>query len=405
MKAVQRPYGLRERSTYEEVMQYIKRDNGEFLVPKPDRESTIVEMMSPYLSAWKVEQQAMLAKKQAQIAFWSSDGDPGAAPLPLQAGDDDFKSVPGTIDSMVNGAREAWDNEQRNMYERGAQEVHREAQRHVDRQTEMYQIGTDSGDADMELAQHLSHDLQPVTPPATEEPQSAESLRDAFLHRGRQGALANTLAAGGTMASGALAGLWGGASLAEAVGATVGVAAGTAALPVAAAVGGTLLGAAAIGGLIGGGAGVAQNLEERAGTRIHFVSDSLQNLADRSGTLWANRHGMDPHRIEDVHGRQALGPDRMARPVPELGYDHARHQAVTPMASQALRGAGVGTMPSTIPSAPPRTRRRGGLEQHPIPNFPGGERGHVEYPAIHPRASGPSGGRPPRPGHGNGLGR
>ena len=401
MKTVQRPYGLRERSTYEEVMQYIKRDNGEFLVPKPDRESTIVEMMSPYLSAWKVEQQAMLAKKQAQIAFWSSDGDQGAVPLPIQAGDEDFRSVPGTIDSMVNGAREAWDNEQRDLYDRSAQEVHRAAQRHVDRQAEMYHIGTGSGDADMELAQHLGHDLQPVTPPAREKPQSAESLRDAFLHRGRQGALANTLAAGGTMASGALAGLWGGASLAEAVGATVGVAAGSAAMPVAAAVGGTLLGAAAIGGLIGGGAGVAQNLEERAGTRIHFVSESLQNLADRSGTMWANRHGMDPHRIEDVHGRQALGPDRMVRPeLPgDLGYDHARHQAVTPMASQALRGAGVGTMP---PSAPPRTQRRGGLGQHPIPNFPGGERGPVEYP----RPSGPSGGgRPPRPGHMNGLGR
>ena len=402
MKAVQRPYGLRERSTYEEVVQYIKRDNGEFLVPKPDRDATIVEMMSPYLSAWKVEQQAMMAKKQAQLAFWSNDGNQGAPPLPLQAGDEDFKSVPGTIDSTVTGAREAWDDEQRNLYERGAREVHRAAQHHVERQAEMYQIGTYGGDADMELAQHLGIDLQPVTPPETEAPSEAESLRDAFLHRGRQGALAAAGGAGSASASEAIAGVLGGASLVEAVGATVGVAAGAAAWPVAAAVGGALLTSAAIGGFIGGGAGVAQNLEERAGARIHFVSDNLQNLAARSGTLWANRHGMDPHRIEDVHGRQALGPDRMVRPVPELGYDHARHQAVTPMASQALRGAGVGTMPSTMPSAPPRTRRRGGLEQHPIPNFPGGERG-VEYPA--PRASGPSGGRPPRPGHGNGLGR
>ena len=48
------PYGLHRRPTYDELVQYIKRDNGEFLVKAPDRTSTIVEMTSPYLSAWKV---------------------------------------------------------------------------------------------------------------------------------------------------------------------------------------------------------------------------------------------------------------------------------------------------------------------------------------------------------------
>ena len=32
-----RPYGLRRRATYDELVQYIKRDNGEFLVPTPDK--------------------------------------------------------------------------------------------------------------------------------------------------------------------------------------------------------------------------------------------------------------------------------------------------------------------------------------------------------------------------------
>ena len=144
-----------------------------------------------------------------------------------------------------------------------------------------------------------------------------------------------------------------GATIAEAV-AAAGLGAG--ALPVAVAVGGSLLAAGALGGVIGGGAGVAQNLEARLGTGFHFVSDGLQNLAAQSGALWAKHFlGADARGpATDLNRHRAAWPDRMVRlDMPDLGYEHARHQAVIPLASQALRGAEVGTMPSTAPPMPP----------------------------------------------------
>ena len=100
-----RPYGLHRRPTYDELVQYIKRDNGEFLVHAPDRTSTVIEMMSPYLSAWKSTQQALINKKQAELAYWK-DGAEGDAPLPVREGEEGWANIPTEVNDMVDGRME-----------------------------------------------------------------------------------------------------------------------------------------------------------------------------------------------------------------------------------------------------------------------------------------------------------
>ena len=102
-----RPYGLHKRPTYDELVQYIQRDNGEFLVKAPDRSATIIETMSPYLSAWKQTQQAMIKNKQAELALWSSDGKQGDAPLPVREGEEGWANIPTEINQMVDGHQNA----------------------------------------------------------------------------------------------------------------------------------------------------------------------------------------------------------------------------------------------------------------------------------------------------------
>jgi len=204
-----RPYGLRRRATYDELVQYIKRDNGEFLVPTPDRTSTIIEMMSPYLSAWKVSQQAMIAQKQAQLAYWSSNvngsGQGDTALPPQNLPQEDWHSIPQSVEMMIDGRSRAVGQYRQQQADRLHMHLERASQNEHDRQRgyDEFFIGSDPG---AELAQHEGVDLRPLEPPRTGPQPTAETLREAAVQGGRMGALSGVAAAG---ARGALAeGRW-----------------------------------------------------------------------------------------------------------------------------------------------------------------------------------------------------
>ena len=124
METVKAPYGLQKVSTYDELVEYLRRDNGEFLVHAPDRTATIIEMMSPYLSAWKTTQQAMISKKQAELSYWS-DSKQGDAPFMVRephghggVGDDVASMMDGHDNRMAQQRLDDWQMHDANL--RGA---------------------------------------------------------------------------------------------------------------------------------------------------------------------------------------------------------------------------------------------------------------------------------------------
>ena len=420
---VKRPYGLRRRPTYDELVQYIKRDNGEFLVHAPDRQSTIVEMMSPYLSAWKTQQQAMIAKKQAELAYWTlanNGGGDGDAPLPMRAGDEDFASVPGEVDAMVDGRENALAQHRLDEWRRTQLELNGAAEREEDRMRHEFFIGTPAGsDPDLELAAHEGVPLPGVPPMQQEAPPSQASLRDAALRGGRMGAITGTTTRAAMLARDvagtALQGLRRGPVVAEGLGRLIGrqygslsllenaaanvgrtagmeqtgvalgalagegleaaglTALGAGTLPLSGAVGGALLTAAAIGAVTGVGTGALGSLQGRLVTGVHWMGDELRHLAHNAGALGAQEVGIDARPAAmDLQRRSAVGPDAMVRTSAAQvhSYEQARQAA-------GLLGEGNG-------------RANGG--------YPGGMSGP---PPLPPRRVA----RNARPSHAHGLGR
>lgn len=420
---LKRPYGLRRRPTYDEMVQYIKRDNGEFLVHAPDRESTIIEMMSPYLSAWKTQQQAMIAKKQAELAYWTlatNGGGEGDAALPMRAGDADFASVPSEIDAMVDGRENALAQHRIEEWRRTQLELNGAAEHEEDRMRHEFFIGTPSGsDPDLELAAHEGIPISGAPPMQHEAPPSSVSLREAALNGGRLGAVTGTTTRAAMLARDvgrtALQGLrqgpvvteglgrligrqFGSLSLLENAAANVGRAAGAeqtgvalgalagegleaagltalgaGTLPLSGAVGGALLTAAALGAVTGVGSGVLGNLEGRLMTGVHWMGDELRHLAHNAGALGAHEVGIDARPAAmDLQRRQAVGPDAMVQT--DMAQVHSYEQA--------RQAAGL--------LGPAHGRANGG--------FPGGLGGPQPLP---PRRVA----RVARPSHAHGLGR
>ena len=424
---LQRPYGLRRRSTYEEQMQYIKEHNGEFLVHGPDRTSTTIEMMSPYLSAWKTAQQAIIAKKQAQLSYWKGEANGGGAgagdapmAMQLEMDGDAFQSIPSTVDEMVEGRSNAVAQHRAEQMDRLSMHLDRAARNEEERHATHGEFFIGS-DPDLELAQHEGVDVQPLQIPRTGPPASAESLREAAVNSGRMGALAGTAARGvqlagnfargamGSLARDALAGELEFATLAgvtgeglAAAGLTGGVL-GAGALPVMAAAAGTLLTGAAIGGLTGMGGGIVNNLEHRLMTSIHRLGDEIGHLGHTAGALEAQERGIDARPAPMAIGwDRAVGPDRMVNPQPLAppSYEHARNAAGSGTLSSATTVSIPGSASTFLPS-------RGAMRDIPMPNFPGGMAGprpltNVERAALYRDASAP---RYATPLHGHGLGR
>ena len=439
---IHRPYGLHRRATYDELVQYIKRDNGEFLVHAPDRKSTIIEMMSPYLSAWKISQQAIIAQKQAQLAYWTdgtNGGGQGDAPMPLRAGpgheDEGFQSLPGTIDGMVDGRENAvaqHREEQRdrlNMYMEKASQNEHDRQRGYDQ----FFIGSDP---DLELADHEGVDLRPLEIPRTGPQASSESLREAAVRGGQQGALAGAAARGaqlagsfgrgalGSLARDAFAGELGLTTLGGVVGegvAATGLAGGVLGpglVPVLGAAAGTLLAGAALGTLTGIGTGIADNLEHRLATGVHWLGEEMGHLAHNAGAIGAQERGIDARPAPmALDWERAVGPHQMAQPLlspPPSSYEHARVSA----ANSALSSATTVSIPSASTFLPSRQSIGRPMHDIPLPNFPGGMNGprpltQVQRAALHRdhaatsslRSTRPPGAAPGAPPHPHGLGR
>ena len=403
---LRRPYGLRRRATYDELVQYIKRDNGEFLVHAPDRQSTIIEMMSPYLSAWKTQQQAMIAKKQAELAYWTlatNGGGEGDAALPMRAGDADFASIPGEIDAMVDGRENALAQHRIDEWRRTQLELNGAAEHEADRMRHEFFIGTPAGsDPDLELAAHEGIPLPGVPPMQHEAPPSSVSLREAALQGGRMGALTGTTTRAAMLARDvagtALQGLRQGPVVSEGLGRLIGrqfgslsflenaaanvgrtagmeqtgvalgalagegleaaglTALGAGTLPLSGAVGGALLTAAAIGAVTGMGTGVAGNLEGRLMTGVHWMGDELRHLAHNAGALGAHELGVDARPAAmDLQRRQAVGPDAMVRA--DMAQVHSYEQARQAAGLLGESGRANGGFPGGSSGPPPLPRR------------------------------------------------
>ena len=159
-----RPYGLHRQPTYDELVQYIKRDNGEFLVHAPDRTSTVVEMMSPYLSAWKSTQQAMINKKQAELAYWK-DGAEGDAPLPVREGEEGWANIPTEVNDMVDGHMEGMAAQRISEWQRHAAGLHAAVEQDRARQGDEASLADwwagAAPDPDIHRAMHEGVDLDP----------------------------------------------------------------------------------------------------------------------------------------------------------------------------------------------------------------------------------------------------
>jgi len=385
MTTVSRPYGLRRRPTYDELVQYIQRDNGEFPVHAPDRKATMIEMMSPYLSAWKTQQQATIAKKQSELAYWTkavNGGGEGDAPFLVQQPDHDFQSVLGDVDAMVDGRENDVAQQRLEEFHRTRMELYH-AIEHEDQRAnaEEHYIGTPlQSDPDVQLAAHEGVPLPAVPSPDHAPSPSTETLREAALRGGRNGALSGATARGvqllgtvGSVAAGSVAqdALAGELALTSASGVLgEGLAAaglttlGTGLLPVAAVAGTSLLAAAGIGYATGLGTGVAQNVEQRLMTGVHWLGDEARHIAQNAGVLTAQERGIDARPAAmDLNRRQAVGPTRQVQPPTEVEHSY----------EQARDAIGMQTSNSAPGS---RNRRpRGQLPMSAYGGFPGGANG------------------------------
>ena len=348
MTAVSRPYGLRRRPTYDELVQYIQRDNGEFPVHAPDRKATMIEMMSPYLSAWKTQQQATIAKKQSELAYWTkavNGGGEGDAPFLVQQPDHDFQSVAGDVDAMVDGRENDVARQRLEEFHRTRMELYH-AIEHEDQRAnaEEHYIGTPlQSDPDVQLAAHEGVPLPAVPSPDHAPSPSTETLREAALRGGRNGALSGATARGvqllgtvGSVAAGSVArdALAGELALTSASGVLgEGLAAaglttlGTGLLPVAAVAGTSLLAAAGIGYATGLGTGAAQHVEQRLATGVHWLGEEARHIAQNAGVLRAQERGVDARPAAmDLNRRQAVGPAHQVQAPTEVehSYEQAR---------------------------------------------------------------------------------
>jgi len=348
MTTVSRPYGLRRRPTYDELVQYIQRDNGEFPVHAPDRKATMIEMMSPYLSAWKTQQQATIAKKQSELAYWTkavNGGGEGDAPFLVQQPDHDFQSVLGDVDAMVDGRENDVAQQRLEEFHRTRMELYH-AIEHEDQRAnaEEHYIGTPlQSDPDVQLAAHEGVPLPAVPSPDHAPSPSTETLREAALRGGRNGALSGATARGvqllgtvGSVAAGSVArdALAGELALTSASGVLgEGLAAaglttlGTGLLPVAAVAGTSLLAAAGIGYATGLGTGAAQHVEQRLATGVHWLGEEARHIAQNAGVLRAQERGVDARPAAmDLNRRQAVGPAHQVQAPTEVehSYEQAR---------------------------------------------------------------------------------
>jgi len=348
MTTVSRPYGLRRRPTYDELVQYIQRDNGEFPVHAPDRKATMIEMMSPYLSAWKTQQQATIAKKQSELAYWTkavNGGGEGDAPFLVQQPDHDFQSVLGDVDAMVDGRENDVAQQRLEEFHRTRMELYH-AIEHEDQRAnaEEHYIGTPlQSDPDVQLAAHEGVPLPAVPSPDHAPSPSTETLREAALRGGRNGALSGATARGvqllgtvGSVAAGSVArdALAGELALTSASGVLgEGLAAaglttlGTGLLPVAAVAGTSLLAAAGIGYATGLGTGAAQHVEQRLMTGVHWLGEEARHIAQNAGVLRAQERGVDARPAAmDLNRRQAVGPAHQVQAPTEVehSYEQAR---------------------------------------------------------------------------------
>ena len=188
---------------------------------------------------------------------------------------------------------------------------------------------------------------------------------------------------------------------------------GTGALPVLGAAAGTILAGAALGTMTGIGTGVANNLEHRLMTGVHWLGGEMGHLAHNAGTIEAQERGIDARPAPMALGRdRAVGPDHMAQPqLAHSSYEQARQHAGSGApggAPSAPSSATTVSIPSASTFLPSRRGSGHAMRDMPLPNFPGGMHGprpltNVERAALHREATTTR--RDARPIHGHGLGR
>jgi hypothetical protein len=388
---ITRPYGLHKRPTYDELVQYIQRDNGEFLVKAPDRSATILETMSPYLSAWKQTQQAMMKKKQAELALWSSDGKQGDAPLPVREGEEGWANIPTEINQMVDGHQNAMAAQRISEWQRHAAGMHVAASNDQARQHDEASLADwwqgMAPDPDIHRAMHEGIDLEPHVPPPAIPPSTAQSLHDAIVGSAHTGAVAGVAGRsallGRDMAMTGLRGMSEGPVVSGgAIGRLVGRQAGSLSLWENAAVNvgevglerAGALGLATVGeglelaglgvlgagtlplvGAVGGALGVAALTGAALGVGqggVHWLSDQTSAAAHNIGAFFHQGRGVDarprPTDHTSLNMVEALGPERMIQGDPTAQsstYDHLR-QVTGPHHGDVPRFPGGMTGPS-----------------------------------------------------------
>jgi len=388
-------YGLERRATYDELVAYLNR-GGEPKIRVPERKGITTEFMNPFLSAWKIQQQAMQAKRQAELAYWApSTSTPGDAPPkdgdgPFDVGKDDPSDIASDVASTIGDTNERVQQAMRG----GLTEAAARAYEAMRRQNEMraqhhliFDGDTETASVDEHWADAEGFDLRrPPDPPDNE-----DGARQGFLGRVEQGlragALGGAAARAGQLARGAagtfaetqgMAGIGTrvvgaaaenlapfeqaiGTGVADVALGALGVAEAPVVVPVALGVGGALLAAAGIGAVSGAlgaaPAAIANDLRlvtgDVAADFLHTVStmgvmglelqNSGQDLVNRLWQSGAASSTDPPIPIRDLgslNGQPALGPGMMIQADPTVdprAYETQRAAMMpTPDRNQAL---------------------------------------------------------------------
>ena len=392
-------YGLERRATYDELVAYLNR-GGEPRIRVPERKGITTEFMDPFLSSWKVQQQAMQAKRQAELAYWApSSSNPGDAPpqdgdAPFDVGRDapsaNGSDTASDAASMIDGTNERVQQAVRGGLTEAAARAYEAMRRQNEMRTQHHLIfdgDTETASVDDHWADAEGFDLRrPPDPPDNE-----DGARQGFLGRVEQGlragALGGAAARAGQLARGAagtfaetqgMAGIGTrvvgaaaenlapfeqaiGTGVADVALGALGVAEAPVVVPVALGVGGALLAAAGIGAVSGAlgaaPAAIANDLRlvtgDVAADFLHTVStmgvmglelqNSGQDLVNRLWQSGAASSTDPPIPIRDLgslNGQPALGPGMMIQADPTVdprAYETQRAAMMpTPDRNQAL---------------------------------------------------------------------
>ena len=388
-------YGLERRATYDELVAYLNR-GGEPKIRVPERKGITTEFMNPFLSAWKIQQQAMQAKRQAELAYWApSTSTPGDAPPkdgdgPFDVGKDDPSDIASDVASTIGDTNERVQQAMRGGLTEAAARAYEAMRRQNEMRTQHHLIfdgDTETASVDEHWADAEGFDLRrPPDPPENE-----DGARQGFLGRVEQGlragALGGAAARAGQLARGAVGtfaetqGMAGigtrvvgaaaenltgmeqaiGTGVADVALGALGIAEAPVAVPVVLGVGGALLTAAGIGAVTGAlgaaPAAIANDLRlvtgDVAADFLHTVStmgvmglelqNSGQDLVNRLWQSGAASSTDPPIPIRDLgslNGQPALGPAMMIQADPTVdprAYETQRAAMMpTPDRNQAL---------------------------------------------------------------------